>query len=781
MALIPLLLFSRVIACFPVVTMGSSLQVIWPWVRGLGIPFSLRLDGLSFVFALFICGIGTIVVLSGQVLLEHQPQVPWFFFRMLVTIGTFLGITLAEHALTLGVFWHLIPLLLLIPLGGSDPVLEGQSSLPHPDENRDDRATRRIVSQSLAVLLVGNAAVLVGLLLLAEATRRSGIPTGQIFSFQAMLAVSGRIKETPLYAPSVILLLIGCGAYAGLFPFSFWLPRLVLRIPILISGLWCVLLPATTGLYLLMRLAPILGGTTLWSVLLVLIGTVTMLISALLALYQHRPSGLLAWGTISSVGMLTIGIGLGGGWGTTSVVAGVFNHVLAIGALFLTLILIGMRGELADLRVPAGGWTIFPLTTTLALLAMGAFAGVPGSMGFIARDALFDAGALAIRSHSPLLPRPMAYLALASVIVSSGLTLGFTWRLFRFCIGRNPTRTPHYPEAPRVMLVGMGVVVGVLGWGGIGGISTIQHALEPMAFAMTAPFPFHLRHWHGVKPSLLLNILVFAVGFIVIFFSPYIIRMRWPIFAHLSIDRLASQLGSLARVLATFASYASQRDKLRTSLTVFMGVWIVLIGTTALLTTLHRLDQVNPEAIWFDLLAHQQAVFPLLLIPIGMAMMFRTQSRLEAVMALGMTGMMLATFFALSGAPEPAMLQLLVQGIVTMVLLRMFPTLPARLRIHSRYHVRLRDALIGMGVGSAMGFVVIATSLFPAAPNVSPPQPALSDAGGDAWLIHARGLDSVGVFVGLLLAMLGITQLLRGQRVRDTQGGDGWAGDDPRS
>lgn len=771
---VPLLLFLFFASHIPDMVEGQTIIEVSPWVESLGVSAAFLLDGVSLVFGLIICGVGTLVVFYSGAFLSsanEQRRGGLFFFAVLVAIGAMLGVVLAEQVVMLAVFWQLsiVPLFLLIGFRYEQP------------------NARRGAYQSLIVLMVASGALLAGLLLLAEAARRSGTPMNETASLQAILAVGNRITMTSLYPPILVLVFVGCFAYAALLPFSFWLPPAMAAPTPASTLLCCAMLPAT-GLYLLARLAPVLGESAFWSITLVLIGAATMLVGAVLTFSQSDPRKLLAWHTISWNGMLATAIGLGGSQGATGFAAGVLAHTLSSGSLFLAVGIAESRSWPLDLRPPAENVNAreraaLPVTTTLATLAALSLAGVPGVFGFVARDALFGAGIAAITSERPVLPPTIGYLTLGSMVLSGGLTIGYAWRLLRFFRVGADRPAQQGPEAPPGMIVPTGLLAGLSLVLSLGVLSSVRRLLRPAVATMTgtgagggagAEQAVSLTLWDGFDPALMLSMMVFAIGFMMAFSEQQIASMRWPFFSRFQTDVLMGSITRHFRRNAAVLSRFLQGGRLRTYIATILIMWPGIAGTIFLQRGLQEIHLPPAQVLWDDMLAHQHILLAALLMPVGIVLMLRARSRLEAMISIGIVGAMMALFFALSGAPDLALLQLLVEILLAVVFVKVFSILPARFQVYSRYSIRVRDALIGIGVGVVMAglSLAVAARQFVAGPAPSPPPASPADQHTAAMLEKGRAVvqtilgdvrsfDTVGQMVILFLALLSVFSLLR--------------------
>ena len=358
---------AALIALAPSVTapfLGETLVQRIPWIPALGLDLAFRLDGLGLLFALMILGIGLLVILYARYYLAERDCMGRFYGYLLLFMGSMLGIVLSENLILLLMFWELTSLssFLLISYW----------------QHREDARTG--ARMALAVTGLGGLAMLGGFVLLGEMVGS--------YDLSVVLANGELIRSDPLYTPMLVLILLGAFTKSAQFPFHFWLPH-AMAAPTPVSAYLHSATLVKAGVFLLARLFPALSGTTEWSVLVMGAGLSTLLIGAYFALFKHDLKGLLAYSTISHLGLITLLFGIGT---PLAAVAGVFhiiNHATFKASLFMAAGIIDHECGTRDMRRINGLWRYMPYTGTLAMVAAAAMAGVPLFNGFLSKEMFF--------------------------------------------------------------------------------------------------------------------------------------------------------------------------------------------------------------------------------------------------------------------------------------------------------------------------------------------------------------------------------------------------------
>ncbi|HSO79292.1 MAG TPA: proton-conducting transporter membrane subunit, partial [Chromatiaceae bacterium] len=400
------------------------------WLPAVGLDIAFRLDGLGLLFAGLILGIGGLVVLYARYYLSEQDNLGRLYAYLLLFMGAMLGVVLSENLIQMLMFWELTSLSSFLLIGYW--------------RQRED--ARRGARMALAMTGAGGLALFGGILLL-------GRMTGS-YDLSVVLASGDLIRAHPLYGPTLLLILLGIFTKSAQFPFHFWLPH-AMAAPTPVSSYLHSATMVKAGVFLLARLFPALSGTWEWNYLVTGLGLMTLLTGAVIALFQHDIKGLLAYSTISHLGLITVLFGIGT---PLAAVAGVFhiiNHATFKAGLFMAAGIIDHETGTRDMRRINGLWRAMPYTGTLAMVAASAMAGVPLFNGFLSKEMFFgEAAAVAGSLWLGWLVPVAATLAGAFAVAYS---LRFVHDVF---FNGEPVDLPRQPhEPPRWMRVPVEVLV----------------------------------------------------------------------------------------------------------------------------------------------------------------------------------------------------------------------------------------------------------------------------------------------------------------------------------
>ena len=334
------------------------------WIPEIGLSLAFRLDGLGLLFAQLILGIGLLVVVYARYYLSGAEAGPRFYAFLLLFMGAMLGLVLSENLLLMLVFWELTSLASFLLIG-------------FRRQNADARRGAR-----LAFLVTGGG----GLALLAAV-----ILMGQVvgsYELTVVLASDQTIENHPLYPVILVLFLLGVGTKSAQFPFHFWLPH-AMAAPTPVSAYLHSATMVKAGIFLLGRFFPVLSGTELWFYMVSGMGLSTLLLGAYLALFQHDLKGLLAYSTISHLGLITLLFGLGTPLGEIAAIFHIINHAIFKASLFMAAGIIDHETGTRDMRRINGLFKYMPYTAVLAMVAAAAMAGVPLLNGFLSKEMFF--------------------------------------------------------------------------------------------------------------------------------------------------------------------------------------------------------------------------------------------------------------------------------------------------------------------------------------------------------------------------------------------------------
>ncbi len=731
-----------VAATAPAVFGGDVLRWSASWVAQLGLGFGFRMDGLAWVFALLVCGIGALIVLYAAYYLDRGDPAPRFFAFLLLFMGAMLGIVLADNLVLLVVFWELTSLSSFLLIGYW--------------QHRGD--AREGAKMALAITGAGGLALLAGVLLLGQIVGSTQL--------DVVLASGTLIRAHPLYVPALVLVLVGAFTKSAQFPFHFWLPH-AMAAPTPVSAYLHSATMVKAGVFLLARMYPALGGAEPWFWIVTPVGLATLLAGAYLAIFQHDLKGLLAYSTISHLGLITLLFGLDE---KTAVVAGVFhilNHATFKASLFMAAGIIDHEAGSRDMRVLNGLWRAMPVTAALAMVAAGAMAGVPLLNGFLSKEMFFAETVL--KEGLPGLAVWLPLGATVGGIFSVAYSVRFIHDVFfngdASGLPKSPHEPPRFMRVPVELLVVLCLAVGLLPAATVGPLLAVG-AQAALAGGPFAPLPeYKLAIWHGLNLPLAMSAVALTGGLLLYFGLQKFVDLHrlihWPrggreVFVFLiervvrAADALTAALvnGSLQRYLLLLVLLA-----LAAGAAPPLAAW----AQGGLPTGLPAIAGDTPfafVAVW----------------AIGVAAAFGTvfahRARLLALILLGAVGLVVSLTFVYLSAPDLALTQLLVEVatiILMMLALNWLPVEGARERGRAR---RVRDAAVATVAGLGVAAIVWAVLERPV-DSIAPYflQNAASAGGGNnvvnVILVDFRGFDTLGEITVLAIAGLVIYALLR--------------------
>jgi multicomponent Na+:H+ antiporter subunit A len=707
------------------VASGETARYSIAWAPSVGAALSFYVDGLSLLFALLISTVGALVLVYSGAYLAGHPQQGRFYLFVLAFMASMLGVVLSDNLFLLYVFWELTTLSSYLLIGF--------------DHTRE--SARAAALQALLVTVAGGLALLSGLVLLAQAAGSAEL---------SEIATRGEaLRSHPLYLPILGLVLAGALTKSAQFPFHFWLPN-AMEAPTPVSAYLHSATMVKAGVYLLARLHPALSGTDAWFYAVAGAGSITMLLGAWLALHEHDFKRILAYSTVSALGILVMLLGFGQATAVKAAVVFLLAHALYKGALFLTAGAVDHAAGSRDVREVAGLYRAMPVTASAALLAAASMAGLPPLLGFIGKEAVYEAA----QEASPAgLAWTVASVAAGVLFFALALIVGV-----RPFVGRPLARqTPH--EAPPALWLGP---LGLALAGAIAGIfpRPLATLLAPAAAAILGePVALELALWHGWNPTIALSVATLAAG-------AACFAARDPLLRLSARLRLASRPGPeswyrLSLQLLDRAARGQTRILQSGHLSYYLSTVIAVIVAALALPLLGASGiAIRPLELRPFELALAALILAATLAAAG------ARSRLGAVAALGVAGYGIALIFALFGAPDLAMTQFLFETFMVILFVLVFYFLPA-FQTLSPPAARLRDALLATAAGALIAGLVLAASTVQLHEPISSyfVEHSVPLAHGrnvvNVILVDFRALDTLGEITVLALAAVGVLALLK--------------------
>lgn len=728
------------IALWPAAPDAWPHVVNWPWVPGFGLEFALRLDGLSFLFAFLILAIGLLILVYSVAYFGRAPELPRFLALMLTFMGGMQGIVLAENLLLLVMAWEVTSLTSFLLIGF---------------EAREAEA-RRAALMALTVTGTGGLALLGAAVLL-------GVTVG--FNLSAAIDGADLIAGDPLATPILLLVVLAAFTKSAQLPLHFWLPNAMVA-PTPVSAYLHSAAMVKAGIYLLARLWPVLSGQELWTPLVAGAGLLTMVVAAYLAFRRDDIKALLAYSTISHLGMIVMLLGLGSGHALKAALFHVLNHSLFKAALFMTAGGIDHATGTRDLNRVGGLWRVMPLLTVTALIAAAAMGGVPPMGGYISKEMMLDA---AVEQHLPAaLDLLLPALATLGALLSAAYAFAFAGRGF-FGAPAGPAEHAHEPELgltlPATLLALSSLAVGLLPQTLAG--APIERATA--AVMTSAPPGGELALWHGFNLPFLLGLTALGGGLLLaalwrrIAAAPPLLPSATALFRH-------GYDGMITGNAAAF--HAVHNRALHRYLAVLFAA-VLLAGLLAAIPTWHAVglrSTVETAPSWVAIVGW------VILVGAAALTVRWHEARVIALLQVSVVGVVIVLAFAYLSAPDLALTQVTVEIVTTILLLLAIRLLPHPQKTPRPPPVRrVRDAALALGTGAGAGLLAFAVMSTPREAIVALDvlREAVEVPGRNLVhlvLVEFRAFDTMGEISVLMIAGLGVFALVRG--FLDRMGGE---------
>ncbi len=733
-----------VLAAAPAVFVGEVVRWRIDWLPQLGLAFGLRMDGLAWLFALLISGIGMLIVLYAAYYLDPGDPAARFFGFLLLFMGAMLGVVLADNLLLLVVFWELTSLSSFLLIG-------------YWSHSADARQGARM---ALTITGAGGLALLGGVLLLGDIVGS--------FDLETVLASGDLIRADPLYPVALVLVLAGAFTKSAQFPFHFWLPH-AMAAPTPVSAYLHSATMVKAGVFLLARMYPALGGTDLWFWTVAPVGLATLLVGAYIAIFQHDLKGLLAYSTISHLGLITLLFGIDT---RLAVVAGVFhilNHATFKASLFMAAGIIDHEAGSRDMRKLNGLWKFMPITAVLGTVAAGAMAGVPLLNGFLSKEMFFTE---TVGQHSNAVMNVLLPLgAVMAGIFSVAYSVRFIHDVFfngePVGLPKTPHEPPRFMRLPVEVLVVLCVLVGLFPTLVIAPVLAVG-AQAALFGGPYAPLPaYKLAIWHGFNLPLAMSMAA-TVGGVLLYFVlqrrinlhrlvrlPGWIRSGGREAFHLFTEL---KLGTARLVTDTLENGSLQRYLfLLVAVALLAGLSPYLAGGSGASAPAAAGTPLNFSVIAVWLVGMAAAM--------GTTMVYR--QRLLALLLLGVVGLVVSLTFVYFSAPDLALTQLLVEMVTIILMMLALYWLPAESPREASRARQVRDLLLSLGAGAgiaALSYALLTSSFDSISPYFL--RAAVPEGGGanvvNVILVDYRGYDTMGEITVLGIAGVVIYALLAG-------------------
>ena len=752
--LVPTALFIIFALQIPAISVGEVLNQTANWIPSLGINFTVYLDGLSLILALLITGMGSLVVLYSIYYLSPSDSFPHFYAYLLLFMGAMLGVVLSDNLLVLYVFWELtsISSFLLIAFW------------------YHRKNSRYGAQKSLLITVFGGLGMLAGFMMLHSMTGT--------FSIREIIAVIGQYTDHALFYPAMFLVLLGAFTKSAQFPFHIWLPD-AMEAPTPVSAYLHSATMVKAGLYLVARFTPIFAGNASWFWTITIVGLITLFWGAFCAVRQTDLKALLAYSTISQLGLIMSLLGLGsaamyfgdgeqGALYGLAIFAALFhlvNHSTFKGALFMAVGIIDHQVGTRDIRRLGGLMAFLPITFTFAVIGSFSMAGLPFFNGFLSKEMFFTATVNAaglpvfgVSSWGVLIP-VIAWIASVFTFVYCMILV------FRTFFGSSQLKKlDKQPVEPSIgMLISPAIlcilIIGLFFAPNLLGDYLLRPALNGVIPGISGAAP-QISAWHGFNTELFMTLGIVIVG--TLLFLTF--RSWFKIYRLQPADWTFTALyNSFLKDLKRVANWITTHYMTGHLPAYFAYIFLFFIATAggALLITgalSVELMADSPISIYEGMLVAVMAVA-------AVSILF-AKSRLTAILLNGVLGFSIAIFFVLFRAPDLALTQLVIETVTTALFLLCFNFLPEWKKEDSPKRTKIRNALIAIGGGvtvTLIGLTVNSGELFESISGYF--EDSYELAGGDnivnAILGDFRAFDTMLESLVLFIAGLGVYTLIR--------------------
>ena len=730
LTLLPFALFLYFMTFIPAVSGTGKQFISYNWVPSMGINFNFLVDGLSLLFALMITGIGTLVFLYSSAYMKGEAYLDRFYGYLCLFMGAMLGMVLSDNIFTLFVFWELTSISSFFLIG----------------YNNDNKESRKAALVSLAVTGLGGFFLLAAFALLGN--------IAGTYSIQEMISSAALIKSDALYLVIIIFLFIAAFSKSAQYPLHFWLPG-AMKAPTPVSTYLHSATMVKAGVYLLARFTPVLGNVPVWNNTLMIVGGFTMLYAAFHSIFKKDLKEILAFSTISALGMLVFLIGLGTSEALLAAVVFIIVHALYKATLFLITGIVDHETGTRDILKLSGLKKVILPVAIAGLLAMLSNSGIPPTFGFLGKDLIYGS----------TLGSETAAAALTAVTVFTNMLLLYASIL----VGLKPFAgslpeayaNVHLPDRrmwiPPLILGIAGFLLGVFP------ILIESSIVSPALLSIDQSAPeFHLQLWHGFNMVLALSAVTIVGGIsMYYFFKP---SMRHD--SLLAKLYFSSPKNVVIQCSHKFRDFAHLWTRLLQN--GYLRIYVLII--ISFLTTLLAYKSFTEVQFYVNLskvspLTSAELVVMVILI-IALIYLVYTPSRLSAIAAMGVIGYCICLIFVFYSAPDLAMTQFAIDTLTVILFILVLYRLPKYVN-YAGWLVRLRDGLLALFFGSLITILALEVLNEPTAKETTRffAENAYTIAKGknvvNVILVDYRGIDTMVEITVLTISALGVFALLK--------------------
>ncbi|HSP20949.1 MAG TPA: Na+/H+ antiporter subunit A [Planococcus sp. (in: firmicutes)] len=757
--IVPVILFIYYATYLPQTMVGRTFTSEFQWIPSLDIAFIAYLDGLSLLFSLLITGIGSLVVLYSIFYLDkNREQLHNFYVYLLIFMTAMLGVVQSDHLITLYLFWELTSISSFLLIGYW--------------YTRD--RSRFGALKSMMITVFGGLMMLGGFVLLSI--------MGNTYSIRELVAQAPNLVQHEFFGWALVLILLGAFTKSAQFPFYIWLPD-AMEAPTPVSAYLHSATMVKAGLYLVARFTPIFAASGLWVWLVTGVGLFTMIWGSIFALKQKDLKGILAFSTVSQLGLIMSLLGASAmGFHVEDAANTVFkyaafaaifhlvNHAVFKGSLFMVAGIIDHETGTRDIRKLGGLMSLMPISFTIAMIGSLSMAGIPLFGGFLSKETFLTA-MLAITEFELFSMDVWGFLF--PVIAWVGSVFTFVYSLYfvlhTFAGKHKPEELPKPAhEAPIGMLISPAIlatlVIAIFFIPNIVGdwiVKPAVLAIQPFLYSAPEQVDIHVSAWHGFNAELYMTLGIFAVGGLLF----WLLRKWQPVYDKLpetySLNSLYDFMMYLSDSGAKRFSAIYMTGFIRSYLVYMFGFFVLIMLSTLYLTDAFAFDTSNLAPIG------TYEIFVAVALVASTITTIAAKSRLTAIVALGAVGYSVALFFVIFRAPDLALTQLVIETISVALFLLAFYHLPIKSKKEERISFKVGNAVIALGVGVTMTLVALSAHSQKFLPSISQyyKETVETEAGGgnivNVILVDYRGFDTLFEIAVLGIAGIGIITMIK--------------------
>ena len=732
---------------FPIgleVTNGNTVVHSWIWIETINLHFSFRGDGLSLFFGYLILIIGLLIIIYAGYYLNKKDSSGRFFSNLILFMGSMLGIVLSENVIVMIVFWELtsITSFLLISFW------------------QDTQAGRQGARIALAVTCLGGVVLLVGMLIIGNIVGS--------YQLTEILAEAENIKNHKLFIPALLLVLVGAFTKSAQFPFHFWLPQ-AMAAPTPVSAFLHSATMVKAGIFLLARFTPVFADSEVFFWTVTLIGLTTMFIGAYTAMFKPELKSLLAYSTISNLGLITMLLGFGTKSAMVVAIFHILNHAIYKAPLFMVSGIIDHQAGTREISKLSGLAKTMPITTIFAVLLCASMSGIPLTNGFLSKEMLIVESLSFSENNWFLIWLPIIVGIAAIFTVVYSLRMGY-----QIFFGDNPDNSSKKPKDPTLMML-LPVLVLVIFCIFIGlfpsyFVSDLLNLVVSDSLQTSAPI-INISIWHGFNLPLLISLGAISIGIFGYLNLKYLTKLSQRYYLNLSGKKFYLWTIRKLIILATSITKFFQRDSLTVSASYITG-FTLLVGSFYLLSFEGEFFG-NRDFLPLNLIS---IVFLVLLILASLLTVYWHEKRMQALLAMAVVGLIVSLGFLMFSAPDLALTQLSVESVTIILLMLALFLFP--LPVVRKSDIAIKQKSISIFISVASGIAITLLTLAVLSRDFNPIseyflQNTISAGGGanavNVILVDFRGIDTLGEITVLALAGLGVFALLKNIKLRNVR------------